>query len=538
MIAPDSVTAPAACAPSARAGWLAALTIAAAGMLVALYHADSRALHHDEAASLRKSQYSWDQLVHPRQFEDAPTLPNQAGPSANTTSELLNRWLFIAGFKVWTDAFGSSPLAMRGFSIGFHGLFVLAFYALLLELLRESSTRTVPRPRIVALIALALGTLNALALHQAGQVRNYSLCTTLLMLTAWAILRAARRGRWTDWALVAVFGIAAFYSFNVAMMTLAGLWTWFGLRRLFRAPARAESPVARTSHAPWIAAAGTTVLALLPAVLHLASQRGSHGAAGWWMPVLTWSRFFEFAPGFVFGDSLFLHNSPATGVAILAAFALALYRTWRIGFLLPVVAGLLPFLALVAASLTGPNVVIPRYFLVLSPFLYTCMAIALCTIPSHRLQLAAVAGVIAVVLAFSVRSVTTWDRQSAGGSREIAAWIQRNVEPGATVIVSPWLYLAVRYYFPPEADVRVYVRADTGIPFYMSGPLLDRRDRVTSLSDLIGDPPKARHAAYVHVGINEPPIDPVALPEGWTVEQRKRFESPFVISEVVVVRTH
>lgn len=525
--------------PSARAGWLAALAIAAAGMLVALYHADTRALHHDEAASLRKSELGWSQLASPRQFEDAPTLPNQAGPSANTTSELLNRWLFVATFKAWTGALGTSPLAMRSYAILLHGLFVLAFYLLLLELLRAPAraARAIARPRAAALLAIGLGSLNALALHQAGQVRNYTLCTALLMLCGWAMLRAARRDRWTDWSLVAVFGVGAFYAFNTSLLTLGGMWIWFGLRRLLGAPAPAEPAIARAGHRRWIAAAAATAAAVLPAALHLAAQRSAHVVAGWWMPELTWSRLFEHAPGFVFGDSLFLRNPPLLGAAILAGFALALHRAFRVGFLFPVVAGLVPFLALVATSVTGPNVVIPRYFLILSPLLYACLAIALCTIPRPRARRAVIAAVTASVLALAARSAVTWDRQSAGGSRAIAAWLQATLEPDATVIVSPWLYLAVRAYFPPGADVRVYARADLGIPFYMSGPLLDARDRVATLADLARDPPAARRIAYVHVGINEPPIDPVALPAGWTVEQRRLFASPFVVSEAVIVRT-
>lgn len=516
-------------------GWLLACAIAIAGVCLAGYRAGTRALHHDEAASLRTSELTWDELARPGQFAAAATLPNQAGPSANTTSEIQNRWLFAVTLKLWTQAFGTSVSALRAYGILCHALFALALYLFLLELLREAPPGAHPRREAVALLALGFASLDALAIHQAGQIRNYPLCTMLLALTAWAMLRAARRDRWADWLQVAGFGAAAFYSYNTALFVLAGMWVWFGARRLLRVEATAEPAVARSRHAPWITAAIAMAAAVAPGLLQLAAQRDAHGAAGWWMPPLTWSRLFEHAPSFVFGDSLFLRNSPVMGAAILGGFAIALYRTWRVGFRFPPIVGLVPFLALIAMSLTGPNVVIPRYFLILAPFLWICLAIAVLTIPWTTARRAALALAIVIVGGFTARSVVTWDRQSAGGSREIAAWIERTADRDATVIVSPWLYLSVKYYLP-DRDVRVYSRADIGIPFYMSAPLLGARDRVTSLADLTREPPAARQIAYVHVGINDPPIDPIALPPGWAVERRQVIDSPWVESEVVLAR--
>lgn len=167
-----------------RSLWLSALLlILVLGTVLRSYHLGFSRLETDESFSWRLTQYSSEELIRRTVADVHPPL-------------------YYLLLQAWTAGLGSSPAALRGFSVLFGVLCIPMMYLVCLESFTGASKPPETSSRMSHLGALFSAFLVAVHVTQVvpgRTARMYSLGVFLAGLTGWLLLRALRATRRQAW---------------------------------------------------------------------------------------------------------------------------------------------------------------------------------------------------------------------------------------------------------------------------------------------------------------------------------------------------
>jgi hypothetical protein len=296
--------------------------------------------------------------------------------------------------------------------------------------------------RGTANIAAALLAVNPLHLWYSQEARPYSLLVLFGCCTLLAVVRATRTGSPRHWIAFAVFGTLTFLTHTTGVLFGAIAWLWALLspdrRRLLR-PLLASSVAAGLACAPF-------VLSIAAALLETHGTFHSPPRALTGMEVAY--TLFTYVAGFSFGPApreiqnwgaaaaLRAHPFQTAIVAVVLLGALVVsVRARRSGMtplLLWLVVSLLGILSLSALSGKAYNV---RYTLPGLVGFIGVVSIAACAL---RPRFRAIG--LVVLIGVSLWADVQWFRSARywkEDARAAAAWLGRNLAPGATVAVAP-----------------------------------------------------------------------------------------------------
>lgn len=379
--------------------------------------------------------------------------------------------LYYLAIHTWSLIFGTSEIAVRGFSLVCGVGCVALIYVLVRRLMNERAGR-------LAALMVACG---PFVIRYSQEARMYALVALLVTAASYVLVRAleGKAARW--WVLYALLLAAALYTHYYAVFIIPVHigYAWYrrgGLNHLLR-------------DGRWwsanLAAAGLFALWLPVAYGQFSRVQG-----GFWIPEPTITTLpNSLLQLMTFTDLALI--PPLLKVMLLAVvlggLAAMLVRWRQHRQTLGLLAGwtLLPPLAVLAASLARP-VYVDRYFVYSAVAAYALIGIAIAMSAylgrRPRLQIASLA---LVLLIFGYGRFQVWD-QSDHQMRTVGSHVSANYLPGDAV-VSGELYTFFDFSYYNKSGQELQLLAPDGLTGYGESSLIyDRADQIVvrSLGDV------------------------------------------------------
>lgn len=379
-------------------GRLAAILVLAAGAV--LYRLPERELWFDEAVTTTYARLPW------------PTLWDAAGQMDAFFAP------YYAAMHLWTDAFGTSELALRAPSLLGNLLAVGAVYALGCALANQRT----------GLLGALVTALNPFFVALGRDARPHPFLAAFGALCSLAFVEALRRGSRRWW---------------LAYGALALLGAWLDLFLVLVPLAHAVYALTFDRRIDWrnfVAACAGAALLCVPLVAAVAKNPGYRAWIGPLTPGVVLGTFGHFA-----GNRLAL-----ACVAVVVGWAFAIRR--RRPAAVPGVAPRAPFaflltwlfvpvLALCAASLAMP-IYVDRYLAEAYPAAALLIALSLALIPWPAAALVGCALLVA-----DARGLADAYAEVPDGMRGTVEYLEEAVRPGDAVVVQPaGAYTTFAYY--------------------------------------------------------------------------------------------
>lgn len=415
-------------------GVLVLTGILAAGVLIRCHRLEEISYWFDESFCWKLITFDWNELWDRVGRDNHPPL-------------------YFALLKGWVEVFGPSAVAMRSLSIVFGMLAVLGAFALVREVQR--STREDHDP-VAAYVAAALMAISVVQLDWSQQVRMYSLasclglwsCVSLIRFLAQPSARQAIVPAIVFVMLASALTYTHYYGlFLVAAQFLFALGTAFqrGSKRLL-----------------WIAAVCLAFVAI---------------GLAWtpWLPVFLkhreqvdqayWTRDFvvldlvNSCVRFWIGERWEWKTTGAAGIAVAALMGLVWFGLLfqRGGTRLLGLGPLVTFGLASAASLTGRNIVSPRYFILAQVLTICGLALIVRRLPGWWLRQGTTFGLVAVFAVLCWHSTQRRDELAARpGFQSAVAYLEEVRQPGeAIVVANPMIQVTVAAYVLEPGQVFV-----------------------------------------------------------------------------------
>ncbi|MDQ3330389.1 MAG: glycosyltransferase family 39 protein, partial [Planctomycetota bacterium] len=427
----------------------------------------TRSLWFDEASSYTyATQFGWEEMA-------ARAARNVHPP------------LSYALLRLWTAAFGDSPIGLRSLSVALAGVTIVGTFLLGRDAYRFNRDPTVERDATARGIGVTAAALVAVASYQivwSQQARMYSLGTALTAFSSWTLLRAiesrSASGRW--WAIYAVLAAALLYTHNYGLFSVFGQGLFFaGYAAL--STYRGDRAALRTClrGAAAFIAAGLLYLPWVPALL---GQTGRVIEGYWtrpieWMTIpATWYELFFPRDDLIEPGRTAILVWAALSVVVLPAFV----RRGRAGEWLLLAVAITPFACAAGFSLAIAPIITTRYFLFAQIGVFCAIANMIWRYagrPSVRTAL------IALLLADEgyLHSLYRADLNTVErtGMRGLAEHVLRYGAPNEPIIVvHPNLYHTARYYLRGKTDPRLFL-GDRIPTHWQAAPFLTQGDFIT-----------------------------------------------------------
>ena len=323
-----------------------------------------------------------------------------------------------------------------------------------------------------AVAAAALLAFSPSAVYYSQEARSYSLAMVMVLLATYYFVRAVEENRTADWALWTVFGIASFYSHDLAALVLL---------------AQAVSMFFKAPPAPWrrVIFCGAIIFAVaLPGLTYIfrATPENLHFI---WMPRASGKELWHLA--MFYGGS-----GVKVGLAIVlwAAGAVTLWTTSRYGTpdarWRAALVGLwtvLPAAVLALVSLRQP-MFLQRYMIFSMPALMLLAGIGVGSLRKWRIGLVLAIALCAFALPTIVRKYNKPREDWRGASNTVF----RSATPGDAVAFFPFYQRIMMDYYASQPgaaapDLHVFAPA-----FYDGG-----EGAGTLLQTLMSNPKQFRH---------------------------------------------
>jgi uncharacterized membrane protein len=424
-----------------RARWdwgLAAATAVALGCR--LPYLTGRSLWYDESSSWQTAKFSFPEMI--RSVRLNVHLP-----------------LYYTLLKGWMALWGESVASLRGFSILFGVLTVVAMGLFTGELYRVSAVGgqgEADRRWFARVVALLV----AVSPYQAFlslEARMYSLGTAFTAAGAWLLLRALRdpTKRLPWWA----FGAACaglLYTHHYGLFTVGAWFLFLGLYATWLAGAGAW-PEARTVVAGASRIGAAVAAAYLPGMLLLQAQV-ERVRQDYWIPPMTWRIFSGTFSQFLLPTYAFdflIGGWVVFGVLVLACLIVA--AGGRRGDALVLASAVAPLVFAASVSTVQP-VWHHRYFVFAHLFLLTALALAVWKLTRRRppARWAIVAALIAILAAADVKFWEYFDvTRKTGVKGAVETILARRRSDEMIVTFDHHQYFPLKFYAGGRAEVRL-----------------------------------------------------------------------------------
>lgn len=420
------------------------LVVLASALALRLPYLTERSLWYDEASSWQTASLPLSEL----------------GQSVRLNVHLPLYYILLKG---WMAVWGESVAALRGFSIAFGLLTVLAMNLFAREVYRASASGDEREAGRLGFGVIVAGLVAASPFQVLGSIeaRMYSLGTALAAISSWLLLRLIRLGHpprlwWAYGAAVAAF----LHIHHYALFTLAAQAVFLALYLvwLIGLDAKAE---ARTLARQGIIVAGAVALAYLPALVLLRVQ-AERVRQDYWIHELRWRTFRVTFSEFLVpthGFDFLLGGQIVFAVAILSCLVVA-FRGRR-GEYLVLASAIVPMLLAAVVSTIQP-IWVARYFRFAHLFLLTAVARAVWKLTRGLPVLRAIAFalVYAVLLGGNVVFWKYLDIPQGGGIRQAVAAILAERRPDEMIVAfDHHQYVTAKYYVGRQAPIRLVAPA-------------------------------------------------------------------------------
>lgn len=443
--------------------------------------------------------------------------------------------LFYCFLRAWAAVFGTSPAALRCFSVFFGLVTIVGTYVFTSEAFdrRAPDGRRTCKARGLGLFAAALIALSAMQIRYSWEARMYTLGTALAVFSGWALVRALRTDKPWWWLVYATLALGFVYTHYFAFFALAAqglfasgyLWVRVGGRltrlwgeRSFRYALLACFGVA-IGYLPWI-----------PAFVRQKSQVDDE----YWIrsmeasdiPLACHHMFFEpMNPQAELADCI--------PIAVVCALALGTLL-WRagVGHWYTFLTAVTPFAGCTVLALLGTQIFSTRYFIFAHVFMLVAIAVLIWRIPI--LSARATVGVIVLAyFAFAhVRFTNDLEIDRRPGAKAAGEYIAKNRDPAEPVIVcSTVCYHALIYHSGGDPAGWKLCLVSGKLTHYNGGPLIEPDE----LFPAEGVDTLSGHRVWI---IHREGADTLTPPAEWVLKSERRF--PGVIREqgTVVVREY
>jgi mannosyltransferase len=442
---------------------------AAVALVFRLPYLTERSIWYDEASSWQTATFSFPEML--RSVRLNVHLP-----------------LYYTMLKGWMAVWGESIASLRGFSIAFGVLTVLAMGLFAGELYGESAAEDGEAgrrwfARVVALL-VAVSPFQAFLSLEA---RMYSMGTTFTAIGAWLLLRALcepERGR--RWRAFGAACVLLLYTHHYGLFTVAAWFLFLGLYAswLLGAGDRSEAlaiVVAAAKVGAVVAAIYLPGMALLRIQVERVQQDYWIPEMNWWLFNGTFSQFLIPTHGFHF----FIGGWVVFGV--LVATCLVVAAGARRGDGLVLASSLTPMV--LSGSITAIQPIwVHRYFAFAHLFFLTALAIAIWKLTRWAAPARAVV-VAALVAVFVVADVKFWEyldiSNKTGIRGAVEAIMARRQGDEMIVTADMHQYFPLKFYAGRTATVRLIA---PGLGLFWGWHLIRPGDLVTAdqLRDEVG----------------------------------------------------
>jgi len=352
----------------------------------------------------------------------------------------------------WIALFGSSLTAMRALSATLGVASILLVYFCVCELFVESAMTRDDVKTVGSLSAIVFA-LNLVTIKYSHEARMYPLMLAAILAQVTMFLRALRVGSLANYVAVIVLTALAIASNFAALLIPAteGLWLIYIIARARWRPGNLNLRRAlMVAYA--LAGAGMILVPKLFYSLHAASA----GDVGGWRKL----------PALYEPFALFNKATGSIAFPILGLLAIwGVIRGWNRGARDSIAFALLwmwapPLMMLIASYALAP-VFVERYALSCFVPFFILVSVGIFEMPGDRVR----AGALALVVAFSLGHIVSYDRKSHDAQyREAIAAADSALKPGEVMTVVPsYAIEVVRYYLPVDQLHRA-VRYDSSAP--------------------------------------------------------------------------
>jgi uncharacterized membrane protein len=429
--------------------------------------------------------------------------------------------LYYVLVRIWADAFGSTLMSLRSFSIVASLLAIVAAYGMQYVSFRSHG---------LALFTAALITLSGWHIGLIQEARMYALGVLLALLTTTSLIKAVYSGKKIWWFIWALLTAAFAYTHYFAFFTILAHLLWIiGYQWQHRQPhllphAFLAGMVAVVLYVPW-----------LPA---LASQIGQVQQSFWVPPLGGWSIPDTFFRMF-FPTITILHDTPLAVIkaALPAGFMALIWITLPLNHVfhsdkkrsvvwLFILAGLMPFLCSSLLSLTGRSLYQDRFLGFAQIFLIVCVATWISMVRPVKVRNALITLALVSFTLANIAYAKELNIAAKGGMREAtAALIAKRAATEPIIVGSPFIYFPAYYYlaeeYYPAQHPHLYSET-TEITHFAGGPILISEDIITP-THLEQQPPPS----FWMIDTTGFGGSPVLLPPHWRLQDRVSFPEVF-----------
>jgi hypothetical protein len=493
--------------------WLAFAAILLVGAVVRSRYLGSVSLWFDESFCVKLAQFGWGDVWRQVALDNHPPL-------------------YFYLLKAWLALWGPSLVAARSLSVLLGSLSILGGFLLVRESEAAQPNLVLRRRANQTALLAALGLATAVfQIEYAQEIRMYVLGSALTLWSSWALLRALQQPklRGADLLLYLLLGSALSYTHYYGLFILAAQFLYAAGQVLPHSDENDSRPRR-------IAFLATTfaVLALLwlPwAPIFLGHRRQVE--ADYWSGDFRWRDLANSC--LMMWTGYWSRSQPAetwTNLLTLGSFALWLAQATfgRGGTRLIGLGPCMTFACSAAASLTGRNIISPRYFQFAHALAICGFAVAIQRIKDVRLRTTA-AVVWLALLCWLCRSHESRREQCARspGYQNAVAYLQKIRDPQEPILViRPDALCDCAAYLPGDRRVFLLAGAEP-FPFYL-GTAAVAPDQIISWDELA-----ARFDRIWLIAGEYPRMEPVEIPESWQRGRHEEFLYWYRIPNLVVV---
>ena len=537
------------------AAWLAAVLVLASGAVFRIQKIGELSYWFDESFTWKTISFPWSEMPDRVARDNQPPL-------------------YYLLLKLWASVWGSSPTALRSFSVlcglltvACIFLFVRAAYCDVGQTTADAKCATGRQPKEpgarglrTAWLAAALVSLSPFQIQWALQARMYTLLTALVALSSWLMVRAVRtsaecsatggveagvigpenrRSPVFAWAIYTLSATAVVYTHYYGLFAVASQFLFlFGLASLRAILGDRHAPMCpKLPHV--LASAACVWLAFSLWAEVFLRQLGQVRAAFWIQPadwhVVATTFYQMFAHWQYHGGS----NDVQMSVAELCVALLVLLVTWRAAPLdwYVAISAALPFAAAVALSSFEVRVFDTHYFVAAHLFFLVALSSIVGRINAPVWRRLLCAALVAGSLLLCAMHWGVRDRLSVRpGAQGAVAWLDGARKPGEPVIVcSPMIATTIAAHAKSVGPIYVLRAEQDAYPHYLGTAVFDEDDYADSddLATLSGEWAWAVDTDKWDNGTLKVP-----MPDGWTLRAEERFKEIYGNEYELVLRLY